>query len=88
MDSYIESKIEGGKLIKIWVKTDDGKISEIKICGDFFMHPEDAIEKLEQKLVNARGDEVSSIVNETLENTQLFGINTQSLTKIILEALK
>lgn len=47
---YAEFKAPKG-VIKVELELAGGKISRISISGDFFMYPEEAIEKLEQALV-------------------------------------
>lgn len=44
-------KVKNGKLLRILVDIDSGKIRSLKIRGDFFMHPEDFIYDLESFLV-------------------------------------
>ena len=46
-----ELKVKGGKLIKCTLELDEGKIKRIKITGDFFIYPEDAIEKVDAGLI-------------------------------------
>jgi len=43
-------KAEGGKLLRVHLEVVKNVIQFIKITGDFFMHPEEAIEALEQGL--------------------------------------
>ncbi len=43
-------------MIKVELELEDDKISEISISGDFFMYPEDALEKLESLLVGVKAD--------------------------------
>ncbi len=43
-------KVEGGKLVKVQLCSENGKIDEVKITGDFFLHPEELIEELEKTL--------------------------------------
>jgi hypothetical protein len=47
-------KVAGGKLLRVKLSLDEGtestKIHSITITGDFFMHPEDAIDELEHTL--------------------------------------
>lgn len=43
-------KVEGGKMIKVQLTEEEDKILEIKITGDFFLHPEELIEDLEDAL--------------------------------------
>ena len=46
---------KAGKLIKIDLQYDEA-IREIKIHGDFFLYPEDAIDKLQHQLIGTRVD--------------------------------
>ena len=45
-----EYKVEGGKLVKVQLSKKGNAIGEIRITGDFFLHPEELIEELERKL--------------------------------------
>ncbi|MEM3462343.1 MAG: lipoate protein ligase C-terminal domain-containing protein, partial [Candidatus Bathyarchaeia archaeon] len=45
-----EHKVRGGKLIRVLLEEDRGRIARIRITGDFFLHPEDAIFELERAL--------------------------------------
>lgn len=50
-------KAEGGKLLRVKLTLGEGQphtgqIRDIKIMGDFFMHPEEAIERLEAMLTD------------------------------------
>jgi len=45
-----EFKVPGGKLLAAETAVEDGRLVEVKITGDFFMHPEEAIEELEEAL--------------------------------------
>lgn len=53
--SYAEFKAPKG-VIKVELKLEGNKISEILISGDFFMYPEDALEKLESSLIGVKAD--------------------------------
>lgn len=48
-----EHKVQGGKLIRVLFEEDRGRIARIRITGDFFLHPEDAIFELERALEGA-----------------------------------
>lgn len=52
---FAEFKAPKG-VIKVELELIDGKISHISLSGDFFMYPEDAIEKLEQSLNGVEAD--------------------------------
>ena len=49
-------KVPGGKLLRVQLSAtgeeNNQTIQSIKITGDFFMHPENAIEILENELIN------------------------------------
>ena len=55
---YAEFKAPKG-LIKVEVELAGDKISRILISGDFFMYPEDALERLEQALIGYKVDRKS-----------------------------
>ncbi len=55
-------KAIGGKLLRVRMTVTEDRpslIQTIRITGDFFMHPEEAIEDLEQLLTGAPLDEVA-----------------------------
>jgi lipoate-protein ligase A len=65
-----EYKVKGGKLIKVQLAVEDGRISRIKITGDFFLHPEDVIEEIEEALKGHVLDEqeLSQLIENVLES--------------------
>jgi len=83
-----ELKVRGGKLIKCRMKTKDDKIEEIKISGDFFMHPEEKIEELEEMLkgVELKREEIEFIINLFSKNVEMIGITERDLLRVIMEA--
>ncbi len=58
---YAEFKAPKG-LIKIELELADDSISQVSISGDFFMYPEDALERLEQALVGVKVNRESLLV--------------------------
>ena len=81
-----ELKVKGGKLIKCTLELDEGKIKRIKITGDFFMYPEDAIEKLEKALQGIQFDEkeISRKVKEALNGVELIGATMEDFVDVIM----
>ena len=84
-------KVAGGKLLRVRLslKDSDGQltIQSISITGDFFMHPEDAIEKLEQALINVvfQQDAVHQAVNAFFDgNVEVIGAGPEDITHVIL----
>ena len=93
MEGVAAEKIPGGKLVRVKVTYDD-VINDIKITGDFFLHPEDAIDDIEKSLfgIKASSDEsvISKIISEVVNsgNVELVGITPESLAKVIRSAIK
>lgn len=85
-------KVPGGKLIKIRVRTDNGRIEDILILGDFFLHPESALVSLEANLrgcaVDAR--EIEKTISQVLSNedAQLIGASGDDLAKAVISAIR
>ncbi len=55
---YAEFKAPKG-VIKVELELANDAISQVTISGDFFMYPEDALERLEQTLVGVKADRES-----------------------------
>ncbi len=56
--SSADYKVKGGKLLRVrlWIAPDiqrTPRITALTITGDFFMHPEEALEMLEAALIGA-----------------------------------
>ena len=83
-----ELKVKDGKLVEAKVKIFKGKISEILITGDFYMHPEEEIEELEKVLKGISVEEVSDTVHKFFKkkHIKLVGVNPEDFTKVILMA--
>ena len=85
--SHIIYKVPEGKLVRKEMDYKD-KIEKISISGDFFMHPEDAIEKIEKALIGVElkeesiFDAIVKVAEE--EKIEFFGIDAASLTRAIL----
>ena len=86
----IISKLE--KLVKIELSYSEksNEIISIKITGDFFLHPEETIEKLEDNLVGVKLEKMVLVNNldTILKDSQFYGFNAQSLVDTILECCK
>ena len=52
-------KVKDGKFLRAVIDVEDGFIRGIRITGDFFMHPEESLERLESMLVGVSTDEES-----------------------------
>ena len=82
---------KAGKLIKIDLTYDD-KIRAIKIHGDFFLYPEDALEKLQNQLIDTSIDKqaIKKRIDDILTNEKIepFGFTSEQLAEAIFGACK
>ena len=83
-------KPDGGKLVRIEVDLLDNSINQIKICGDFFLHPEDGLGMIEANLVGIRMMErdIRMSIKQTVETKRLtlFGITPKDIAKAVMMA--
>jgi len=77
-----------GKIVKIELayKQESQLIHSIKITGDFFLHPEETIDQLEQGLcgVKLEKDDLKNKIQLVLKDSEFFGFTIDSLVDIIL----
>ena len=91
-------KVEGGKLLRVRLTTtseDEGSeggtrtIASITLTGDFFMHPEDAVEDLEARLTGAplERNALRARVQAFYESdVQVIGADVDDVVHVILLA--
>ena len=90
MQSHSIYKVPQGKLLKISLEynENDNTIQELKITGDFFAYPEEAIEYLESSLQhtvlerNHLQEKIRSIIHD--RHIQFIGVDAEGLTQAIL----
>ena len=70
-------------VIKIDLSLSDGKISEIKIAGDFFIHPEDKLWSLEESLKGKALSEVDKIIADFFKTVESPGVTAEDFIKAI-----
>ena len=86
-----ELKVSGGKLIRADCEVQEGRIIRIKLTGDFFLHPEEALEELENSL---RGVELIEMELKNHlsrffdEEKTLLGVKPDDFAAVILNAGK
>ncbi len=85
-------KIPGGKLVKVKLSTSSGKIEQVRILGDFFLHPEETIQVIEDSLVGCKEDEnyIARAIEQVLKNSDatLIGAAASDVSKTIMTAWK
>ena len=83
----------GGKLVSVMIEY-VRKIKKVQILGDFFLHPEDTIYKIEKALagtyVGASKDEIAGKISKVLamNNAELIGLTPEAIAETIKMAVK
>lgn len=76
-------KVPNGKMLRIFLDTENNKIVDIKITGDFFIYPEEKISLIENQLRGKSLNEKELIkdINEviTTHSLELFGLDAKSI---------
>lgn len=78
-------KVRGGKLLKVKVVEEDGIIKEARISGDFFVHPEEAVEEIEGSLKNVNMKRVREVLKdfERKRTLRTVGFSLEDIAEII-----
>jgi len=81
----IDKKIPGGKLIRIDFEKSNNRIPKIQITGDFFIHPEDAIEEIEKIILSNDLSETKQHLETYLQKhgVEIIGFTIADLVKIL-----
>lgn len=88
-----EEKIANGKLVSFEVWAEDGKVTDVRITGDFFLHPEDALHGLEAALkgipLSTGEAEVAHLISSFLKaaNATLIGATAEDFARIFARAV-
>ena len=89
MKGVASHKVEGGKLVEAEVEVKEGVIVGINVTGDFFLHPEESISRLEESLRGTRVSEANKVVESFFQSgVKAYGVDAESVKKVILEASK
>lgn len=87
-----EEKITNGKLVAVEVWAESGLVSRAKITGDFFLHPEEAIEAAERSLaglpISSTEAEVASRLRASLQGCELIGATAEDFARIFVRAVR
>lgn len=80
-------KIAGGKLVRVSVDYGE-RISSVRITGDFFMHPEEAIAGIEKALIGSTKDEIPGKLREATAGITIIGASAEDIARVVQQAMK
>lgn len=80
-----EYKVPGGKLLVAETKVEGGVLTTVKVMGDFFMHPEEAINDLEEALIGKQVSKIDEIVEGFFGGKEitLFGVSAKDFAHVL-----
>ena len=94
MHQHFEIKVPGGKLVVVDVTTDEGRITDARVSGDFFLEPDEAYEALGPALTGASvsetTDELQARLDRALsgfEDLALHGFTTRDVAVAVKRAV-
>ncbi len=81
-------KVPGGKLIRVRVWHRNGIIEKVRFHGDFFIHPEEAIEELEEDLEGKRMNEAYAVIESFFSRVEYAGVGPDEFRRALSLAMK
>ncbi|WP_456268653.1 lipoate--protein ligase family protein [Kushneria sp. AK178] len=87
-----EYKVPGGKLLVADITTDSDRLASVRLSGDFFLEPDDALEAINAALVGASvtagAGELTERVQQALpEGVVMVGLSAPAVATVIRRAL-
>ncbi|MFE6102102.1 biotin/lipoate A/B protein ligase family protein [Streptomyces laurentii] len=87
-----EYKVPGGKLVVVDLDVEDGALRRVRVAGDFFLEPDEAIEAIDGALEGAPADTdaagLAARIDQALPSgTQMYGLTTEGVAVAVRRAL-
>ncbi|GLF98010.1 lipoate--protein ligase family protein [Streptomyces yaizuensis] len=87
-----EYKVPGGKLVVVDLDTADGVLRDVRVAGDFFLEPDEAILAIDRALEGAPVDTDASGLAARIDaalppGTQMFGLTSEGIGVAVRRAL-
>lgn len=88
-----EFKVPGGKLVVVDLAVADGRLADVRVSGDFFLEPDDALPAIDAALtglpVTSGATDIAAAVTAALpEGASLLGFSADSVATAVRRALK
>ena len=87
-----EYKVPGGKLVVVDLEVRHGKLAEVRLSGDFFLEPPEALDLINQALCGLPADADAARLAAAVEaalprEAELFGFSAQAVAVTVQRAL-
>jgi len=90
---HSKQKVKEGKVVKVEIECNE-LIRNVRITGDFFIHPEDILDEIEKSIIGLERSASIETITSNIRNriadrdVQMIGIGPESIALLISEALK
>lgn len=87
-----EYKVPGGKLVVVDLDVEDGALRRVRVAGDFFLEPDEAILAIDRALEGAPADTDAAGLAARIDaalppGTQMYGLTTEGVGVAVRRAL-
>ena len=87
-----EYKVPGGKLVVIDLDVQNGQLSHVRLSGDFFLEPPEALDTINTALcglsAQASEEDITTAVEAALpSDAELFGFSPAAVAVVVRRAL-
>lgn len=87
-----EYKVPGGKLVVVDASVRDGRLAEVRLSGDFFLEPDEALESMNSAVegmpLDATGSDIAAAVRGALgPEVVLMGITPEAVGTVVRRAI-
>lgn len=92
MQGTARVKVPGGKMVSVKAEYSD-RIEKIEVLGDFFLHPEDAINDIQESLLGAGTKETMEALSKRIcdaiqkRHAELIGATPDAIARAVLTAV-
>lgn len=89
---HAEYKVPGGKLLVVDLRTQGNVLADVRLSGDFFMEPPEALDIINGALNGLPQDADSAQLEQAVQSAiagdvQMFGITVEGIVTVIQRAL-
>lgn len=86
--AVVERKVSGGKLIRISAEFSGDILTYVRITGDFFIHPEEHLLKIESSLIGVPVSSLKERIDKACgqKQVQCIGFSAQDVYEMLVEA--
>ena len=88
-----EYKVPGGKLVVADVEVTNGKLAHVRISGDFFLEPPEALEAIDAALRGLPVSSTDTVIAEAVRralptDVEMFGFSPEAVAITVKRALQ